>query len=194
MRWADLFRASVLCGVAWLAAPFSCAQTLDQRLQACMACHGPKGNSQIENIPSLAAQPRLFLENQLVLIREGVREIAAMKAVLDGVSDEDIGRMARFFAEQTLQPQPRARDNALHERGQQLAQQTRCGICHLPNYVGREQMPRLAGQREDYLVHAMRAMQSNQAVGRDPIMSASIYGIPDADLKAMAHFLAHLKP
>ncbi len=194
MRFADFLRASVLCGVAWLAAPFSWAQPLAQRLQACTACHGPKGNSQIENIPSLAAQPRLFLENQLVLIREGVRDIPAMKAVLDGVSDEDIGHMARFFAEQPLQPQPRARDNALHERGQQLAQQTRCGICHLATYVGREQMPRLAGQREDYLIHAMRAMQSNQAVGRDPIMSASIYGIPESDLKAMSHFFAHLKP
>ncbi len=194
MRVSDLLRAWAFCGVAWLAAPFSWSQTLDQRLQACMACHGPTGNSQIENIPSLASQPRLFIENQLVLIREGVRDIAAMKALLDGVSDEDIGRMARYFAEQPLQPQPRARDHALHDRGQQLAQQTRCGICHLPNYVGREQMPRLAGQREDYLVHAMRAMQSNQAVGRDPIMSASIYGIAEADLKAMAHYFAHLKP
>ena len=194
MRVSDLLRAIALCGVALVAAPFSWSQTLDQRLQACMACHGPKGNSAIENIPSLAGQPRLFIENQLVLIREGVRDIPAMKALLDGVSDDDIGRMARYFAEQPLQPQPRARDAALHDRGQQLAQQTRCGICHLPNYVGREQMPRLAGQREDYLLHAMRTMQSNKAVGRDPIMSASIYGIPDADLQALSHFFAHIKP
>ena len=70
----------------------------------------------------------------------------------------------------------------------------RCGICHLPTYVGREQMPRLAGQREDYLLLTMRVMKSNQAVGRDPIMSASLYGISDTDLQAIAHFLAQTAP
>jgi len=159
-----------------------------------MACHGPKGNSSIADIPSIAAQPRLFIENQLVLIREGIRDIPAMKALLDGVSDDDIGKMARYFAEQPLQPQPRARDEALHAKGKQLAEQTRCGICHLPTYVGREQMPRLAGQREDYLLHAMRTMQSGKAIGRDPIMTASIYGISDADLQALSHFFAQIKP
>jgi len=31
-------------------------------------------------------------------------------------------------------------------RGETLSQEMRCGICHWPTYVGREQMPRLAGQ------------------------------------------------
>ena len=44
----------------------------------------------------------------------------------------------------------------------------RCGICHLPTFVGRDQMPRLAGQREDYMLYTMRAMKANQVVGRDP--------------------------
>ena len=194
MRLISQLRAWALCGVALLATPFSMAQTFEQRLQACMACHGPKGNSQIADIPSLAAQPKLFLENQLVLIREGVRDIPAMKALLDGVTDDDISRMARWFAEQPLQPQPRASVNALHAKGQQLAEQTRCGICHLPTYIGREQMPRLAGQREDYLLHAMRTMQAGKAIGRDPIMTASILGISDADLQALAHYFSQIKP
>ncbi|MDI9331203.1 MAG: c-type cytochrome [Alphaproteobacteria bacterium] len=179
--------------VLWIA-PFSWAQTYEQRLQACSACHGPNGNSQMPDVPSLAAQPRLFIENQLVLIREGVRDIPAMKALLDGVGDDDLAKMARHFSSQSLVPAPRARDEALLSRGQQLAEQTRCGICHLPTYLGREQMPRLAGQREDYLFTAMRMMQANQAVGRDPIMSASVYGIPEADLKALSHYFAHIKP
>jgi cytochrome c553 len=75
-----------------------------------------------------------------------------------------------------------------------LAKDMRCGICHLPNYVGREQMPRLAGQREDYMLYTMRAMKANQAVGRDPIMSASLHGISDDDLQALAHYLARVVP
>jgi cytochrome c553 len=53
-------------------------------------------------------------------------------------------------------------------------------------------MPRLAGQREDYLLYTMRAMKANQAVGRDPIMIASLYGISDDDLKAISHYLSRL--
>ena len=48
------------------------------QLALCIACHGPQGNSQIPLTPSLAGQPKLFLENQLVLIREGLRDIAQM--------------------------------------------------------------------------------------------------------------------
>ena len=54
-------------------------------------------------------------------------------------------------------------------------------------------MPRLAGQRETYLLHSMRQFKNNQATGRDTIMAASLYGIADQDLVAIAHYLSQLK-
>ena len=44
----------------------------------------PAGNSLVPSIPSIAGQPKVFLENQLVLIREGLRDVPAMKAVMGG--------------------------------------------------------------------------------------------------------------
>jgi cytochrome c553 len=170
------------------------AQPAPSRLALCGACHGADGNSQLPQIPSLAGQPRVFIENQLVLIREGMRDIPQMKGSLDGVSDEEIGALARHYAAQASARPPAARDAALFARGESLSQETRCGICHLPNYVGREQMPRLAGQREDYLLHSMRMFKGNQAVGRDPIMGASLQGLTDDDLKAISHYLSRLAP
>jgi cytochrome c553 len=41
------------------------AQPLQERLQLCGTCHGEEGNSKMENTPSLAGQPELFLTNQL---------------------------------------------------------------------------------------------------------------------------------
>jgi len=70
----------------------------------------------------------------------------------------------------------------------------RCGICHLPTYLGREQIPRLAGQREDYLLHSMLQFKNNQATGRDSNMAASVYGVSDQDLKDISYYLARLKP
>ncbi len=180
----------------WLAtgATGAFAQSIAPRLAQCAACHGADGNSQIKDFPSLAGQPRVFLENQLVMIREGMRDIPAMKGSLDGVSDADITALAKHYASLPVKSAPGAHNSAWLERGRQLASDMRCGICHLPNYQGREQMPRLAGQREDYLLHSMRQFRSNQAVGRDTLMAAALYGVSDQDLQAMAHFLARTPP
>ena len=180
----------------WLAigATGAFAQSIAPRLAQCAACHGADGNSQIKDFPSLAGQPRVFLENQLVMIREGMRDIPAMKGSLDGVSDADITALAQHYASLPVKSTSGPQNTAWLERGRQLASDMRCGICHLPNYQGREQMPRLAGQREDYLLHSMRQFRSNQAVGRDTLMAAALYGVSDQDLQAMAHFLARTPP
>jgi cytochrome c553 len=51
-------------------------------------------------------------------------------------------------------------------------------------------MPRLAGQREDYLRHAMHQYQANERAGVDTSMSAVLYGLPPADIDALAHYMA----
>lgn len=192
---ARLFNIAALLSGVYLStvAPLSYAQNMGAKLAVCAACHGPDGNSVMDGVPSLAGQPKVFLENNLILIREGIRNVPAMKGQLDGLSDPQIIALAKFYSAQTLKPSPGQRDDALYERGQVISKQALCGTCHLPDYVGREQMPRLAGQREDYLLHAMRQFRNNQATGRDTIMAASLYGISDDDLKAIAHYLSQLK-
>lgn len=190
-------RAAVLGTAALFASTWVAAQNIAPRLALCGACHGADGNSQIKDFPSLAGQPRVFLENQLVVIREGLRDIPAMKGTLDGVSDAEIAALAKHYASLPVKPLASLAADynaALYERGRTLAGDMRCGSCHLPTYQGREQMPRMAGQREDYLLHSMRQFRSNQAVGRDTIMAASLYGVSDNDLKALAHFLARVAP
>jgi cytochrome c553 len=168
------------------------AQDLGTRLVACAACHGVDGNSKTSASPSLAGQPKTFLENQIIMIREGIRVIPAMTGQLDGIPDKEVIALARHFSGQTLKPLEAKRDEALYKRGEQLSRQMLCGTCHLADYKGRDQMPRLAGQREDYLLHSMLQFKNNQAIGRDTIMAASLYGIPDADIKAIAHYLSQL--
>jgi len=185
--------SALLGAVLWAGSPVW-AQDISARLMACAACHGADGNSQLPNIPSLAGQPKVFLENQLVIIREGLREIPQMKGLLDGVSDAEITAMAVHFARLPARVSLPPGDPALMAQGKALAEGMRCGICHLPDYRGREQMPRLAAQREDYLLYSMLQFKNNQATGRDTIMAASLYGISDGDLKALAHFLARVAP
>lgn len=161
------------------------------QLAACTACHGAQGNSQLPQIPSLAGQPRLFIENQLVLIREGLRDIPPMKGLLDGVKDADISAMAEYFSSQKPAKTAAASDAASYQRGQALSARMLCASCHLPDYSGRQQIPRLAGQHEAFLLEAMKQFRDHPGPGRDTIMAASLFGLKDNELADLAHFLAH---
>ena len=161
-----------------------------QTLQLCAACHGDKGNSQMPGSPSLAGQPRVFIENQLVMIREGLREVAQMKGLLADMKDEEFTALANYFSQQKIQPQTIARDTSKVARGAVLSKRGNCGSCHLPDYAGRDQMPRLAGQREDFLLSSMKEFRDGRATGRDTIMAATLRGLSDADLTDLAHYLA----
>lgn len=194
MSLLSVVRMCVLVGAALAAAPAAMAQIAPQRLALCAACHGADGNSTLKGIPSLAAQPKLFLETQLVLIREGVRDIPSMKGMLNGVSDAEVTALAKYYADKPLASVPTDKDAEVFARGGKLAEGMRCGICHLPTYLGREQIPRLAGQREDYLLLSMQQFRNNQAIGRDSNMAASVYGVSDQDLQDISYYLARLTP
>jgi cytochrome c553 len=169
------------------------AQPIGERLAQCAACHGADGVSSIPGTPSLAAQPALFVENQLVLIREGIREVQpAMAEALKGVRDPEIRALARHYASLKPPAPGRKAEAAQARRAREVAAKAHCGSCHLPDYSGRDQIPRLAGQREEYLLEAMRQYRDDRRSGGDTIMAASLYGIGDEDLKALAAYLASL--
>ena len=182
--------AFVLAAVVYCA---SAAAQLQERLQSCAGCHGERGRSTTAGVPSLAGQPQVFSETQLILFREGVRPQEPMSTLMRGVSDKEIRALAAYYAAQKLTPTNAPRDAALARRGQTLAKKMNCGSCHSPDYSGREQMPRLAGQREDYLDQTMRAYRDNLRPGSDTMMAGVLFGVSDADIKALAHFLGGVR-
>ena len=137
-RLATLLATSLTtAGLTLLSGPL-CAQGGPARAAVCAACHGADGNSAMPQSPSLAGQPRVFLENQLVIMREGLRKIPAMQGMLDGVKDDEIIALARHFSAQPLKPAPGTLEPARIERGAALAARTHCASCHLPSYAGRD--------------------------------------------------------
>ena len=166
------------------------AQPKPESLAACAACHGVGGNSPTASLPSIAAQPRTFIENQLVLIREGLRDVPEMKALMSSMDDSEIVALAKHFSAQLPLPTagPRQPDKAL--AGAELSRRALCGTCHLPGYVGQNQVPRLAGQQETYLLATLKMYRDKPAPGRDTLMSAPLQGMKDSELDALAHHLA----
>jgi cytochrome c553 len=189
IRWRPLVLG---LAAAALFAGGALAQTmpLAERVKLCVACHGEDGNSRTPNIPSLAGQPEFFLVNQLFLFREGVRKVPGMSELTKDLKDEDLVALAKHFAALAARPSEEAIDPALVKRGAALAEPMRCASCHLPSLAGQQQMPRLAKQRVDYLIHSMKEFRDDARSGADTQMSNVVIGVSDDDLAALAHYAA----
>lgn len=182
--------AALVCA---LAAP-AAAASFDEQLATCLACHGEKGVSQTSEVPSLAGMPANFTLIQLYLFRAKMRKIEIMNDVAKDMTDDDLRKFGDYFAK--LAPPPpadHAADPATAERAQAVIAKNHCASCHNPDFSGREQMPRLAAQREDYLLKALRDYKTAQRPGYDATMDEVIRPITDADIVDLAHYLARLK-
>ena len=91
-----------------------------------------------------------------------------------------------------LQP-ARASDAKRMETTRALAEQNRCNICHGANYAGGENVPRIAGQREDYLATTLREYKSNTRRGYDAAMADVLHSVSDEQIGDLAYFLARLR-
>jgi len=74
--------------------------TTAEMAQRCDRCHGVNGNSTDPRSPALAAQRIDYLELAMRAYRKGGRKSKAMTAMLDGLSDAEIERLAAHYAGQ----------------------------------------------------------------------------------------------
>jgi cytochrome c553 len=186
--------AAAFAAASPLAATVADAQPSQERLAPCLACHGASGTSETPGVPSLGGQPAFYLLAQLVMFRERMRAIEPMTAMLQGARDGDLKTMADEIAKlpppkgDAAPPEP-----ARAERAQALIARNRCNICHQANFSGVENVPRLAGQREEYLLASLRGYKDNSRRGYDTQMADVVATLADADFVELAHYLASQK-
>jgi cytochrome c553 len=188
-RTAGFLAAALLAG----ALP-AFAADLGETLAPCLACHGADGQSETENVPSLGAQPAPYTVIQLFMFREKMRVAEPMNEMAKDLGDSDLQSIADFLTKQPA-PKPPADpgDPARLERGRALAEQNHCNICHRPDFSGRENVPRLADQREDYLLKTLRDYKSGARRGYDASMAEVLQPLDDAQLIEVAYYLARLR-
>jgi cytochrome c553 len=170
------------------------AQSLDSRLPTCFACHGEKGTSQLPETPSLGAQQSFYTTVQLLMFRDKLRVTEPMNEMAKGLSDADLQKAADIIAKlPPPEPVSDTPDAARMDKARALSQQNRCNFCHQSHYQGLDNVPRLAGQREDYLLKALRGYKDNSRRGYDAQMSEVVYGMKDEEFADLAYFLARVK-
>ena len=169
-------------------------EKLKDKLTLCAGCHGETGISEMANTPSLAGQPDLYLQWQLVFFRSGARKNEIMGPIAETLSNEDVRNLGAYYA---ALPQPPAKSgdaaDDLSAKGKQAAAGRRCASCHTDNYAGTKATARIAGQREDYLLKALHDYKSGARSGGGMAAMADVaYPLSEEEIAALAHYLAGL--
>ncbi|WP_207484030.1 c-type cytochrome [Arenibaculum pallidiluteum] len=171
------------------------AQTIEERLGTCLACHGSEGTSEQPGVPSLGGQPTLYVAMQLYFFREGRRPATVMTETTRGLSDDELRELSeRVSGLPAPQAPEKASDQERYERGAVLAREHRCQSCHGRDLSGRDQVPRIAPQREDYSLRSLAEYKSGRRIGHGASMPEVVAPLSEADLADLAHFLAHFRP
>jgi cytochrome c553 len=168
--------------------------------QQCAACHGTDGKGAIGLAPSLAGQHSFYAITQLFLFKNGRRDNVAMSLLVKDFSNDDlrgfaevIGKLPAVSAEKnetTNSATNEATNNKKLQLGKELSSTHNCISCHGTDLSGGQQVPRLAGQHEDYLLRVLEQFRSGQRLGYTPAMNEALAGLTPEDLAALAHYLS----
>ncbi|WP_295851455.1 cytochrome C [Tardiphaga sp.] len=170
------------------------AEPIAERAAPCLACHSEAGTSEMENIPSLGAQQPAYSLIQLFMFREKLRRFEPMNEMAKDFSDDDLRLFSDFLA--TLpkpKPPAEAGEPARMASARILTQQFRCDSCHNADFAGRDNIPRIANQREDYLVKTLREYKDNSRHGYDATMADVMQSVTDPQIVELAYFLARVR-
>lgn len=98
--------------ISWVLAAVACVGAIqiaraadtpptDRRVRllasTCVNCHGPGGQS-LGAVPSLSGLDKTYLHTAMMECKTGVRETTVMRKYMLGFTDEEIVKLAEYFA------------------------------------------------------------------------------------------------
>lgn len=178
-------------GMASAQEPAAPPPEIAEQVQLCVSCHGEDGRPVVENVPILFGQEFYYMFVQLRDYAAGRRQNEIMTPIASELDRKQMEAVALYFSEQAW---PAIQFSATEQEiaaGQTVGTSGQCPQCHLGGYNGNSRVPRLAGQKADYLNQTMLDFK-NRIRKNAPDKSSLMEGYPDDDIKAMAHYLAGL--
>lgn len=165
----------------------------EAKAQVCVACHGPMGNSANPDYPVLAGQSARYLYLQLRDFNAGRRSDPRMSPVAANLSRDDMLDLAAYFAAQKPVPIAFDADPAKVAAGRKKAAEVLCTMCHLGGFSGQNEIPRVAGQYDQYIVKQLKDFRDRRRTNDAGNMTSVTKGLSDDDIANLAAYIANLQ-
>lgn len=164
------------------------AKAGEKKAQLCLLCHKP--DNPAAWVPLLEGQTREYLYNQIKAYKEKRRPDPAMQTNTSSLSERDIRDIADFFASRSRLRVSYPLDAAKLDRGKLKAAALKCASCHMQDYSGRKETPRLAGLDPRYGARQMLAFAAGQR--RHPA-AQTMRAFTEEDAEDLAQYFAQLE-
>lgn len=177
--------------------------SIEQRAQPCMACHGKQGQARRDGYyPRIAGKPAGYLLNQLRGFREGRRYFPVMTYLVELQRDDYLRELATYFADQQVPyPPPESpkvspaaldRGRTLVMHGDAALHLPACRSCHGSRLLGvQPAVPGLVGVSQDYLIAQLSNWRNGRRAALAPdCMAQIVHRLSESDAAAAAAFLA----
>jgi len=161
-----------------------------QLAQTCLGCHGAPGlrnPGPVYTIPMIGGQHAEYIVSALKAYKDKSRSHKTMQAQASNLSDADMADIGAFFAQMEGNSRPSLVSEAEKKMGEKLS--ASCAACHGKTGDGEQNsFPKLAGQYESYLVHALKDYRSGDR--NNIIMSGQATNLTIGQIKALSAYFA----
>ena len=183
-----LFLAALSATIAPAAA--ADAQAGAKKVQVCIVCHKL---AQSYSFPLLEAQPKEYLYIQMKAYKDKRRVWPGRPHNDTSLPEKDLRDIAEYLSAQKMPGVPFRIDPSNVASGKEKAEELQCATCHMPDFSGKGDVPRLAGQVPEYLVAQMEAFRSGaRSHGRGPTAD-SARNSNGQDSELLGHYFASMK-
>jgi len=163
-----------------------------EKAQVCAACHGADGNSQNPEYPILAGQSWRYIYIELKDFKEGRRSDPQMSPMAATLSQDDMIALGNYFAAQKKQPISFPVDGAKVDAGRKVADAALCPMCHLGDFVGQNEIPRVAGQWPQYVKKQLSDFRARRRTNDAGNMTSYTANLSDGDIENLAQYIGNL--
>jgi len=167
---------------------FTFAESTPEELSStCLGCHGVVSYNNIYpsyKVPMLGNQHKDYLVAALKAYRSGERAHPTMRAQAANLSDQDISKIADYFSSFRLDDSKQANSDV-----KMIEEANACVGCHGPDGNSLvPSFPKIAGQYQDYLLHALKSYKNGNR--NNAIMNGIASTLSDEQMVILSKYYA----
>jgi cytochrome c553 len=140
----------------------------------------------------LAGQNARYIYLQLRDFKEGRRHDPQMGPMAASLTRDDMLALADFFSKQKQASTSFKADPAKVAAGKKKTDEVLCPMCHLGEFAGQNEIPRVAGQHYAYVKKQLGDFKAKRRTNDAGNMTSVAGTLSDDDIENLAQYIANL--